>query len=47
MPNADHFLTSLIQKVRILTFSAKADQSGSTARVNLNKPYLSTAATMV
>ena len=31
MPNADFFLTSLIQKVRSLTFSAKADHSGSTA----------------
>ena len=30
MPNADFFLTSLTQKVRLLTFSAKADQSGST-----------------
>ena len=30
MPNADFFLTSLIQKVRSLTFSAKADHSGST-----------------
>ena len=31
MPNADFFLTSLIQKVRSLTFSAKADHSESTA----------------
>ena len=31
MPNADFFLTSLIQKVRSLTFSAKAGHSGSIA----------------
>ena len=30
MPNADFFITNLTQKVRILTFSTKADQSGST-----------------
>ena len=30
MPTADFFLTSLTQKVRILTFSTKADQCGST-----------------
>ena len=35
MLNADFFLTSLTQKVRILTFSAKADQSGSTVNVLL------------
>ena len=32
MPNAEFFLTSLTQKVRLLTFAAKADQSGCTER---------------
>ena len=30
MPNADPFPTSVTQKAKILTFSAKTDQSGST-----------------
>ena len=32
MPNADFFITSLTLKVRILTFSAKANMSGSTEK---------------
>ena len=38
MPNVDYFLTSLRQKARILTFSAKGDQSGSTAEGSLCLP---------
>ena len=42
MTKADYFLTCLRQKIRILTFPAKADQSGSTGyqKIYNAEPYL-------